>query len=218
MPTLLLRMRAPMMSWGDHSAFGNRDTRIEPTKSAVIGLLCAALGRPRHESIADLTESGKLTMGIRVNQEGIIQCDYHTVRTSPREAKTISTALSDRYYVADGDYLVGLAGDRALLETLDKALQEPCWQLFFGRKSFVPSRPVRVQVDDRDLASALRHFPYELRGRQKKPSQNLRFVLEVPHSLDVRRDVPLNWQRRHFGNRYVDTKFWEIEETCTFPN
>jgi CRISPR system Cascade subunit CasD len=217
MPTLLLRMRAPMMSWGDHSAFGNRDTRIEPTKSAVIGLLCAALGRPRHESIADLTESGKLTMGIRVNQEGIVQCDYHTIRTSPREAK-VETALSDRYYVADGDYLVGLAGDRALLETLDKALQQPCWQLFFGRKSFVPSRPVRVQVDDQDLESALRHFPYELRGRQKKPSQNLRFVLEVPNSLDVRRDVPLDWQRRHFGNRCVDTKFWEIEETCTFPN
>jgi CRISPR system Cascade subunit CasD len=46
MPTLLLRMRAPMMSWGDHSRFTIRDTRREPTKSAVIGLLCAALGRP----------------------------------------------------------------------------------------------------------------------------------------------------------------------------
>jgi CRISPR system Cascade subunit CasD len=51
MLTLLLRMRAPMMSWGDHSRFTIRDTRREPTKSAVIGLLCAALGRPRWVSV-----------------------------------------------------------------------------------------------------------------------------------------------------------------------
>ena len=68
MTTLLMRMRAPMMSWGDHSRFTIRDTRREPTKSAVIGLLCAALGRPRLEPVDDLAA---LKMGVRIDREGV---------------------------------------------------------------------------------------------------------------------------------------------------
>ncbi|MGA7935945.1 MAG: type I-E CRISPR-associated protein Cas5/CasD, partial [Kovacikia sp.] len=136
MPTLLLRMRAPMMSWGDHSRFTIRDTRREPTKSAVIGLLCAALGRPRWEPVHDLAA---LKMGVRVNQEGLVQCDYHTIMDSIKSSGGKGdTVLSDCYYVADADYWVGLEGDSAKLTELDAALQNPCWQLYFGRKSFVP--------------------------------------------------------------------------------
>ena len=43
-----------MQSWGVQSHFPERDSGREPSKSGVIGLLCAALGRPRTVSIADL--------------------------------------------------------------------------------------------------------------------------------------------------------------------
>lgn len=207
MPTLLLRMRAPMMSWGDHSRFTIRDSRREPTKSAVIGLLCAALGRPRWEPINDLAT---LKMGVRVNQEGVVQCDYHTVMDSIKSSGSKGdTVISQRYYVADADYLVGLEGDRALLETLDTALQTPCWQLYFGRKSFIPSQPVHVQdgLLEGSLEDALRQHPY----RAQKPQKQLRYVLEVTDSLDVRQDVPLDWQRRLFGSRCVETVFHDLE-------
>ncbi|MBW4696085.1 MAG: type I-E CRISPR-associated protein Cas5/CasD [Lyngbya sp. HA4199-MV5] len=150
MSTLLLRMRAPMMCWGDHSRFTIRDTRREPTKSAVIGLLCAALGRSRWEPVADLTA---LKMGVRINQEGLVQCDYHTVQGSIKSSGSKGdTVISQRYYVADADYLVGLEGsDRAFLESLDAALQSPTWQLYFGRKSFVPSCPIAIAVHDEPL-------------------------------------------------------------------
>lgn len=218
MPTLLLRMRAPMMSWGDHSRFTIRDTRREPTKSAVIGLLCAALGRPRWEPVYDLVA---LKMGVRVNQEGIVQCDYHTVMDSIKSSGSKGdTVISQRYYVADADYLVGLeSDDRPLLETLDAALQNPCWQLYFGRKSFVPSAPLQAGIQDVSLEIGLQQHPHQRRDRQRSVKQ-LRYVLEVADSLDVRQDVPLDWQRRLFASRCVETKFHAIQEAeaCTSQN
>lgn len=206
MPTLLLRMRAPMMSWGDHSRFTIRDTRREPTKSAVVGLLCAALGRPRWESVTDLTA---LKMGVRVNQEGLVQCDYHTVLDSIKSSGSKGdTVISQRYYVADADYLVGLEGsDHAVLETLNTSLESPVWQLYFGRKSFVPSCPVQVGIVDAPLIEALKQPIYHQRKASFKLSERLRCVVEVADSLDVRQDVPIDWQKRLFGSRCVDTHF-----------
>lgn len=210
MPTLLLRMRAPMISWGDHSRFTIRDTRREPTKSAVIGLLCAALGRPRWEPIHDLAS---LKMGVRVNQEGLVQSDYHTVLDSIKSSGGKGdTVISHRYYIADADYLVGLEGGSTKLEELDAALQFPTWQLYFGRKSFVPSCPVHIGIADLPLKVALVQHPYEARNRRKSPEE-LRYVLEVADSLDVRQDVPLDWQQRLFGSRCVETQFHDLEVT-----
>ncbi len=206
MTTLLMRMRAPMMSWGDHSRFTIRDTRREPTKSAVIGLLCAALGRPRWEPVHDLAA---LKMGVRVDREGVMLCDYHTIMDSIKSSGSKGdTVLSDRYYMADADYLVGLEGDRSLLETLDTALESPCWQLYFGRKSFVPSCPIRIGIIDSELVIALQQQP-NLVKMPKHPIE-LRYVLEVENSLDTRRDMPLDWQKRLFGSRCVETKYLKV--------
>ncbi len=54
MSTLLMFLAGPMQSWGTQSRHSNRDTGLEPSKSGVIGLLCAALGRPRSAAIDDL--------------------------------------------------------------------------------------------------------------------------------------------------------------------
>ncbi|MCF2970930.1 type I-E CRISPR-associated protein Cas5/CasD [Synechococcus sp. Nb3U1] len=214
MPTLLMRLRAPMMSWGDHSQFVHRDSRREPTKSAVIGLLCAALGRPRWDPVDDLAA---LKMGVRVNKEGILLRDYHTVQNTMRDKKKDNPTLSDRYYVADGDYLVGLEGEAEVLGQLDAALQDPKWQLYLGRKSFIPSHPIRVGIVEQPLLLALQTAAYEHRGR-KAPPFPLRLVLEVDGGTDTRQDVPLDWQRRRFGRRTVTTTYHSPEAACTFPN
>jgi CRISPR system Cascade subunit CasD len=142
----------------------------------------------------------------------VVQRDYHTVMDSIKSSGSKGdTVISQRYYVADADYLVGLEGDRALLEALDAALQSPVWQLYFGRKSFVPSRPVQAGVVNAALEIALQQSLYQKPSRQNdlKP---LRYVLEVPDSLDVRQDVPLDWQKRLFGSRCVETTFHKIQE------
>src|SRR5690606_19400754 len=74
--TIVLRLAGPLTSWGSASQFNRRDTDNEPTKSAVIGLLAAADGRRREDSIEDLLE---LRFGVRVDQSGSLLRDYHTV-------------------------------------------------------------------------------------------------------------------------------------------
>ena len=51
MAALLLRLAAPLQSWGADSKFEVRKTDREPTKSGVIGLLAAALGLRRDKRL-----------------------------------------------------------------------------------------------------------------------------------------------------------------------
>ncbi|MGH9945529.1 MAG: type I-E CRISPR-associated protein Cas5/CasD, partial [Pyrinomonadaceae bacterium] len=85
--TLLLRLAGPMQSWGAQSRFREREAGREPSKSGVVGLLCAALGKPRDEGNGDdgngdkfpaLARLAALRMGVRVDREGALLRDYHT--------------------------------------------------------------------------------------------------------------------------------------------
>ncbi|MCX5887974.1 MAG: type I-E CRISPR-associated protein Cas5/CasD [Deltaproteobacteria bacterium] len=171
--TLLLRLAGPMQSWGVQSRFTNRDTGLEPSKSGVIGLLCAALGRPRHAPVVDLTG---LTLGVRVDRQGLLKMDYHTAGGSHHKGEKYGVAKADggkpdtvvshRYYLADADFLVGLEGDEALLRRLDAALARPVWPLYLGRKAFVPGAPVRLAYRPPDLPG-----PTEVPGLVHLPLQ-----------------------------------------------
>jgi len=216
-PTLLLRLQGPMQSWGTSSRFDYRRTDLEPSKSGVIGLLCAAIGRDRSEPVEDLAT---LRMGVRVDREGILRYDYQTAQDvlqadAPLERgskkKTKKTVQSWRYYLADAAFLVGLESqDRMLLEHLHGALRNPRWPLFLGRKGYLPSPPVwlRDGLVDAALEEALaEHPPLVERGPER-----YRYALEVPPSAGqqglasvVRRtDQPLSsFQERRFGDRYV---------------
>ena len=107
MPTLLLRLVGPMQSWGTTSRFDERDTQLEPSKSGVLGLICAALGRDRSEPVEDLAA---LRMGVRVYREGLLMRDYHTatgVMTAAGKVDLRRTVVSPRYYLSDAAFLVG---------------------------------------------------------------------------------------------------------------
>ena len=119
MSTLLMRLAGPMQSWGTQSRFTMRDTGREPSKSGVIGLLCAALGRGRAEPLDDLAT---LRMGVRVDSPGVMKLDYHTAGGGrlpgghPYGVRRASggsgdTVLSNRYYLADADFLVGIESE-----------------------------------------------------------------------------------------------------------
>lgn len=143
MATLLMRLQGPLQSWGTSSRFDERDTQLEPSKSGVLGMLCAALGRDRTEDVSDLAA---LRMGVRVDREGNLLRDYQTatgvVAASNGKPDLTRTVVSPRYYLSDAVFLVGLEGDEALLSSVHRALANPVWPLALGRKSFVPSQPV----------------------------------------------------------------------------
>ncbi len=207
MNTLLIRLCAPMQSWGTQSRFTVRDTGFEPSKSGVLGLLCAALGIDREDDDG-LQPLTTLRMGVRVDKEGALRVDYHTAKNVlTSNGKIKDTELSTRYYLADACFLVGLESeDLALLERIQAALKAPVWALFLGRKAFVPSEPVWLPdglQQGKDLETALKQYP-PLRPPQK---DKLRLVLEDNSGAIVRSDQPLSFGQRKFAPRRVRVDF-----------
>lgn len=210
MTTLLLRLSGPMQSWGTHSKFDIRETAYEPSKSGVIGLLCAALGRPRHVPVNDLAA---LQMGVRVDCQGKLQRDFHTAGKGGyykvngsigRENPIVST----RYYLADAVFLVGLYGDSALLQDLFHALQHPVWMLYLGRKAFVPSEPVWLSDGLRhgeSLMQALGTYPWLVRTGD--PPERLRVVRDDIEGPLLSYDHPVSFAERVFRPRYTSVGF-----------
>ena len=204
MPTLLMRLSGPMQSWGTTSRFDERDSQLEPSKSGVLGLICAALGRDRAEPVDDLA---RLKMGVRVDREGLLMRDYQTatgVMNAAGKVELDRTVISPRYYLADAAFLVGLEGiDRPLLEQIQAALKAPHWLLALGRKGFPPGEPVWLPDGQRDqpLRAALLGYPPLV------PVQHdcqLRLILENDSHGAVRLDQPTApFSQRRFGPRYI---------------
>jgi CRISPR system Cascade subunit CasD len=219
MPTLLLRLAGPMQSWGVQSNFTVRDTGLEPSKSGVVGLLCAALERQRDAEIDDLAA---LRMGVRVDREGQMASDYHTAQNVLKAAGGIKkTEVSRRYYLADARFLVGLEGDDlALLRELHSALAAPHWPLYLGRKAFVPGEPVWLKdglCTDKPLRVALRDYPWRGHLQPDDRPPRLRLVLEDPSGSEVHPDQPVSFAERSFAPRRVSTDWMTMkEELCTY--
>lgn len=158
MHTLLLRLEGPMQYWGTSSRFTQRDTGHEPSKSGVIGLICAALGKPRYENEEtsgkwpSLAVLASLQMGVRTDRVGTVGVDFQTAGggrfagekygVSRVHGGLFGSVRSHRFYLQDASFLVGLSGsDRVLLEKIHDALARPAWQLYLGRRGYVPSVP-----------------------------------------------------------------------------
>jgi len=171
---LLLRLAAPVQSWGDSSEFNRRDTAGRPTKSGVIGLLAAAQGRARTDSITDL---GELSLGVRVDQPGTLLRDYHTVsdyRGVPLLSASLSakgtqkptgpakpTHVTQRFYLQDAIFLAAVHGPREFIDTLRHALAHPAFPLALGRRSCAPTQPLLLTDDTQPtLTAALKNTPW----------------------------------------------------------
>jgi CRISPR system Cascade subunit CasD len=197
MSTLLLRLAGPLQAWGCDSKFETRRTGREPSKSGVIGLLAAALGRRRDESLDDLIQ---LRFGVRVDKEGELLRDYHTVQAK-------KPYVTQRYYLSDATFLVGLESeDDALLESLRQALLNPAFPLFLGRRSCVPTTPIVVGIRSEEMLEALRKEPWQLSPwmqakEKKKGDVMLRLVTDAlpdDRSAFTQKDHPVTF---HPDNR-----------------
>jgi CRISPR system Cascade subunit CasD len=200
MLTLLLRLAGPMQSWGTDSKFEVRRTGSVPSKSGVIGLLAAALGRNRDDSLEDLA---KLRFGVRADLEGRITYDYQIVKTADKPYVT------KRYYISDGIYLAGFeSADLDFLTRLDDAVRNPHYFLFLGRKSYVPTIPIALGVREKGLKEALTEEEWLLPAwRRAGMSGKIRLVLEAEgaEASSFVNDVPVSFDphQRSFSERAV---------------
>lgn len=216
MSVLLLKLAGPLQSWGSESRFTERETQHEPTKSGVIGLLAAALGRRRTDSIDDLAS---LKFGVRIDQPGSFESDFQTEHRRVWDKDCCrwimdpkkSLPLTHRHYLADAVFVAALEGDGGLLQLCADALDSPAFPLFLGRKSCPPACRVLIGLyEDETLLEILRNHPWEASERYQanwkfrdKEFVSLEILYDNQLSIEgegydvAQRDVPISFSQEH---------------------
>jgi CRISPR system Cascade subunit CasD len=217
-----------MQSWGTTSRFDQRDTGKEPSKSGVIGLLAAALGIDR-ENWTDLEPLTHLSMGVRHDRPGVPKRDYQTagcavadtiIKADGKQAKD-GGVVSQRFYLADACFLVGLEGeDVTLLNRIHAALQNPVWTLALGRKSYVPSESIWMDggLQDAPLMEVLARWPWIASQRkwEEYPDKLLVSYESADGSGVLKMDQPLSsFAERRFGSRFVSSEWIPFPQEVT---
>ncbi len=148
--TLFLRLEGPLQSWGERARWDVRDTAPEPTKSGIVGLLGCALGIKKDDELAGLSRNMRL--GIRCDNPGTFLSDYHTVSGGVLSAEGKikvntnthfpETVVSSRFYLSDASFLAAIQSEPEWIKILSKAVKDPVWPAYLGRKSCPPSSPI----------------------------------------------------------------------------
>ncbi|MHA6512493.1 type I-E CRISPR-associated protein Cas5/CasD [Tessaracoccus sp. Z1128] len=233
---LVLRLAGPLQSWGVSSRFNRRDTQSQPTKSGVLGLLAAAEGRRRQDSIEDLLG---LSLLVRVDQPGSRLRDYHTVSTldgepllsanvSPRGRQMPTspkklTHVTQRFYLQDAVFVAVVEGPLHLLGGLESAIQRPVFPLALGRRACVPTQPLLLRDEDGGeiwtggLIEVARRVPWQAAAwhrRRVATEETIRLPISLDDAdgQDVATDVPSNFEptKRGMMSRRVSHAWVEV--------
>jgi len=212
---LALRLEGPLQSWGFDSQYNRRNTGLMPTKSAIAGMCCAALGYARGSDdektfLARLNAVRMTAIAIPrkwTKKEFPVRRlqDYHTVKdTKTADGKVKDCHITYRQYLTDASFGVLLEGPSSFLRPIAEALQDPVWGVWLGRKTCIPTAPVLAGVkDDRQEALHLLigDSPLESFTRQEE-------VANFTEGRDSLPDTPVSFasERRLFSPRRVQTR------------
>ena len=216
---VIFTLAAPMGSFADLAGHEMRHSGTWPARSAVLGLIGAALGVRRDE----LVEQGKLSRwrtAVSVLSRGVAFRDFHTVQTVPtarikrpatrREALEVlgsgdNPVITWRDYRSDCAFGVALWGGEGP-EEIREALSRPHFTLYLGRKSCplaAPMAPKVIKAANPVEALAGIQLPPFL-SRELNPKRPLMVVSEEPlygGRQEIRWDEPLDRVSWHFGPR-----------------
>ncbi|MCL0319226.1 type I-E CRISPR-associated protein Cas5/CasD [Apilactobacillus xinyiensis] len=135
MKTLLMKFSGPLQAFGTNSHYENRQTGRFPSKSAVIGMIAAAMGYRRYED-SKLKELNQLSFGVRVDQPGNILRDFQIAVSHKPNGERIRSYVTNRYYLQDAVFVVAIGSDNEdLIDRIRYSLKHPYFQLFLGRRS-----------------------------------------------------------------------------------
>lgn len=169
---LAFTLYAPLAAMGDIAVGEQRGSFERPARSAVFGLVAAALGIDRTDEAGHAALDRAYRMAQRIRAPGTLVEDYHTVQAPPTDRRArwatrrealagpkLETLLSVREYRADpvvDIVLIRVTEGGTTPERIAEALRRPAYTLFFGRKSCPLGLPLRpVWRDDIDRVASL---------------------------------------------------------------
>lgn len=213
-PHLVFTLAATLAAMGDLAGHERRGSLAWPGRSALLGLMGAAMGVRRNDDFSALES---LSVGVAVFDDGQPLRDYHTVQTVPtaaarrpnsrpealrQAAQRLNTTITLRDYRAGVLYgVVVWGGDLAPLE---KALNAPCFTLYLGRKSCSLSAPPAARIVTAGSAvEALSHLVLPPWTGLSRPSLFITDAEDGDAHVDTRHDQPLDRRRWHFASRRV---------------
>lgn len=167
MPTIILKLASPLQSWGSSSKFEARHSEKYPTKSAIIGLLGAALGIRREDN--RIHELNLLDFAVRIDQSGSLLHDYHTAKKYKNNGDIDRTYVTHRYYLQDAIFMVAIhSEENQLITDLYKALQTPYFQLYLGRRSNAINADYLFSITEKNPIESLKSIPWQAADWYKK--------------------------------------------------
>jgi CRISPR system Cascade subunit CasD len=187
---LHFNLYGPMAAWGEIAVGEQRPSDGYPGKSAILGLVAAALGLRRSDEIRHLELHQSLGFAVRVDLRGSLLRDYHTTQApTQRKGKTyrtrqdeiqagnLNTILSQRDYRCDAfsSVLLWLKDETSpwSLAELQQSLKKPQFVLYLGRKSCplaLPLSPQLIQANNLRDAFEQRSNTPELEGLMNNDS------------------------------------------------
>ena len=162
---IVLWLEGPLQAWGHDSKFGVRETLPFPTKSGVLGMILAALGKggPQRDLLGRLSPFPHQVISYGSN---IQMTDYQVIGNGysskgwnslliPRKRDGSFSVgggakILYKQYLQDARFAVIITVPCDLCTEIADALHMPVWPLCLGRKNCVPSRPVFAGICERE--------------------------------------------------------------------
>lgn len=216
---LVFTLAAALGATGEFAGHERRGSVGWPGRSAILGLVAAALGVRRDEPdrLAALED---LKVAVAVFTEGEPVRDFHTVMTIPtakakrpdsRRAafemagRDINTTITIRDYRASVLFGVALWGGE--LPPIFEALSKPYFTLYLGRKSCplaAPLKPQLVQAENPlEAVASVKLPPWYFEETASRVYSDAFGDASVNAILEQRHDIAIDRQKWHFAPRQV---------------
>ncbi|WP_428098683.1 type I-E CRISPR-associated protein Cas5/CasD [Candidatus Rariloculus sp.] len=226
---LVFCLCAPMASFGTYAGHERRGSDRVPSRSAMLGLIGAALGVARTDTVGQ-GALRRYRVALQPLTESAPMRDYHTVQTVPQTIKrpasrraaieaagrAINTTITVRDYRTDVAVAVAMWGEEEAwpLTQLADALRTPEYVLYAGRKSCPVSAPLApgiVRAPDPPAAVCAVAVPDWLPRPVRGPITCDPFGGGVPDRIEFGPVEPIDRTLWHFAQ----SEIWHFDRAAT---
>lgn len=200
MKTVVFRVCAPVVTWRNTPQMDVVYTETMPTKSAVIGMICSAMGADRTDDhITEKVNHGVMTVrldktGIRINE---LKSQKQTIAANGNKGKTI---LAHQEIMSDVCNVIALQyTDEDFSQKVVDALKKPKRFMYFGSKS-CPANSIHMEphLTDETSEEAARNADWCPLVSHRPSNTGAEIDIVTTSSWDDPYQIPVHDERRSF--------------------